>query len=227
MVAGAADGYHMRRPSRLRRPRRGLILAAGAALMLLLTSCYSTPEGAWVSRNSGRRVALQGDSLVDMNDAQWRSGALAEEGSLAVWSVSGSQFHHAGAWINGVSPRPDVFVIAQGLNSISGGWNAWDQAQLAKTVSYARYAGRAPRIPCIVLVTMAHGPGVPRWWANEAQEGSFHIRNTARSSSVYRLAEWRGVALSHPEWFLDDDVHLTNEGSEAYERVITDAVESC
>lgn len=227
MAARGADGHNMCRPSRLHRRRRGLILATGLALGFLLTSCYGTAEGAWVSQSPGRRVALQGDSLIAMNDPQWRSGALAEDGSLAVWSVSGSQFHHAGPWINNVSPRPDVFVIAQGLNSISGGWNAWDEAQLAKTVSYARYAGRAPRIPCIVLVTMAHGPGVPLWWAGEAQEGSFHIRTTSRSSSVYRLAEWRGVALSHPEWFLADQVHLTREGSKAYERIITEAVESC
>jgi len=217
-----------RRP-RLRSHRSTVrALAAGVVIALGMAACYPTPtEGAWVSREPGPRVALQGDSLVAMNDQQWTDGSLASEGSLAVWSVSGSQFHHAGAWINQVSPRPDVFVIAQGLNSISGGWNAWDQAQLDRTIAYARYAGTAPRIPCIVLVTMAHGPSATPWFAGEAREGSFHLRAKAKSSPVFRLAEWRNLALANPQWFVADQVHLTEAGSEAYEAVITEAVHSC
>lgn len=203
-------------------------LVAGIAITLGLAACYPTPvEGTWVSRNPGPRVAIQGDSLIAMNDAQWDHGTLASEGSLAVWSVSGSQFHHAGVWINQVSPRPDVFVIAQGLNSISGGWDSWDEAQLSRTISYARYAGRAPRIPCIVLVTMAHGPRATPWFAAEAQQGSFHIRAKAKTSPVYRLAEWRNLAMANPQWFTADQVHLTPAGSRAYEAVITDAVQRC
>jgi hypothetical protein len=206
----------------------GRALAVGVVVALGLAACYPSPqEGAWVTANPGRRVAVQGDSLVAMDDEQWEEGALAAEGSLALWSVSGSQFHHAGDWINQVSPRPDVFVIAQGLNSIQLGWDTWDEAQLDRTISWARYAGRAPRIPCIVLVTMAHGPRATPWFAAEAQQGSFHIRRKAASSPVFRLAEWRNLALAHPEWFVADQVHLTRAGSRAYEAVITDAVRRC
>ena len=216
------------RPATAPRPRLVGALAATIVVTLGFAACLPTPpEGEWVTTRPGPRIALQGDSLIDMNDEQWTEGTLAEEGSLAVWSVSGSQFHHAGSWINTVSPTPDAFVIAQGLNSISGGWDAWDEAQLDKTIAYARYAGTAPRIPCIVLVTMGHGPLATPWWAGEAREGSFHLRNKAASSPVYRLAEWRNQALAHPEWYLADQVHLTSTGSKAYEKVITDAVHRC
>jgi hypothetical protein len=214
------------------RPRARLsavrALATGLVVALGLAACFPTStEGSWVSVRPGLRVALQGASLVDLNDEQWARGTLATDGSLAVWSVSGSQFHHAGAWINQVSPRPDVFVIAQGLNSIQQGWDTWDEAQLDRTISWARYAGSAPRIPCIVLVTMAHGPRATPWFAAEARQGSFHIRAKAASSPVFRLAEWRNLAMAHPEWFVDDQVHLTRAGSRAYEAVITDAAHSC
>ena len=217
-----------RRPRACARRSVGRALAVGIVLALGLTACYPAPtEGAWVTSHPGPRVAVQADSLVAMNDEQWAAGSLAREGSLAVWSVSGSQFHNAGAWINQVSPRPDVFVIAQGLNSIQQGWDAWDEAQLDRTIAYARHAGLAPRIPCIVLVTMAHGPRANTWFAGEARQGSFHIRNKAASSSVFRLAEWRNLAMAHPEWFLTDQVHLTRAGSRAYEALITDAVHRC
>lgn len=219
----------IRRRPRLRATRAtGRALAAGVVIALGLAACYpGAPEGAWVTSHPGPRVAVQGDSLIAMNDQQWEDSSLADDGSLAVWSVSGSQFHHAGAWINQVSPRPDVFVIAQGLNSIQLGWDAWDEAQLDRTIAYARHAGRAPRIPCIVLVTMAHGPRATPWFAAEAQQGSFHIRVKARSSTVFRLAEWRNLAMAHPEWFLADQIHLTRAGSRAYEALITDAVRRC
>ncbi len=227
--AAGADEEEVTRCRRLRAHRTvGRALAVGLVLALGLTACYPTPqEGAWVTSQPGLRVAVQADSLVAMNDEQWESGSLARNGSLAIWSVSGSQFHHAGAWINQVTPRPDVFVIAQGLNSIQQGWVAWDEAQLDRTISYARHAGLAPRIPCIVLVTMAHGAQANPWFAGEARRGSFHIRNKAASSSVFRLAEWRNLAMAHPEWFVADQVHLTRAGSRAYEALITDAVNRC
>jgi hypothetical protein len=42
-----------------------------------------------------------------------------------------------------------------------------------------------------------------------------------------RIADWAAAATDHPEYFVADEVHLTDEGQQAYARNIRTAVESC
>ena len=41
------------------------------------------------------------------------------------------------------------------------------------------------------------------------------------------VADWAGTSRSHPDWFLQDRVHLTPEGERAYAQVIRGAVDRC
>ena len=184
------------------------------------TACQAEQEGVYVTPNNRPlKVAIQADSLIDMYDEQWAKGDLAQNNSLAMWSVAGSQYHHAGTWINSLTPAPDVFVIAQGLNSVADGWSAWDAASLNRTIAYARYWGKAPKVPCIVLVTPAHAPIANTTLAKNIQKVAFHYRNLAKANpNLFKVAEWRNHALYRNGYFVPDKIHLTETGSEAYER---------
>ena len=133
--------------------------------------------------------------------------------------------------------HPDVLVIELGTNdvrdaSIYRKRSSFASAPLALVearntlrdlTSYAKHEG----VGCVVFV------GV-----NQQATGDFDLRRfgpaindtlsaTARSDSSVRFADWERASRSHPEWFVDDHVHLTGAGSDGMASLIADTVHTC
>jgi peptidoglycan/LPS O-acetylase OafA/YrhL len=72
-------------------------------------------------------------------------------------------------------------------------------------------------VPRILLVNAS----VPRPWEQQVNEtlaaGAASYRNA-------RLVDWKAASVAHPEYFVDDGVHLTPEGAAAYGQLIASSL---
>lgn len=60
---------------------------------------------------------------------------------------------------------------------------------------------------------------------NETMEETAAAQRDKGRSVV--VADWAGTSREHPEWFLQDQVHLTTEGERAYAELIRRSVDRC
>ncbi|WCO65755.1 hypothetical protein PO878_14720 [Iamia majanohamensis] len=219
-------------------------LAAGdsADFAAASTATYDpTPEpepvAGWVNdpAGPGRRTAVMADSLVSRHQDAWRTGPLASDGPLALWATSGAPFDAPGTWVPTLVPFPEVAVLAQGANSAwplfgSDGWTDADRAALDRAAHRAlagtRVKGGFPGVSCVVLVTIGYPDGVHPSVKENDDNANADIRAKATTSPEYRLADWQAASAGQP-WYEPDGLHLTAEGSTAYQQIITDAVRSC
>ena len=69
----------------------------------------------------------------------------------------------------------------------------------------------------VVLVTVR----VPRPWESAAND---EIRAAAGRHANATLVDWHGSSAGHPEWFADDDIHLSPAGASAYADLVASAL---
>jgi peptidoglycan/LPS O-acetylase OafA/YrhL len=72
-------------------------------------------------------------------------------------------------------------------------------------------------VPRVVIVNLK----VPRTWEQRDNDA---IASEVPGHPNVRVVDWHDQGDSHPEWFVDDGVHLTNVGQDAYARLINEAV---
>jgi len=52
-----------------------------------------------------------------------------------------------------------------------------------------------------------------------------HIDEVAQNwPELVVLVDWHEISAGHPEWFLDDGVHLTKDGAQAYVDITLDTI---
>lgn len=195
------------------------------------------PVIGWVNdpQAPGRRTAVMADSLVSRHQDEWRTGPLTSDGPLALWATSGAPFDAPGDWVPTLRPYPDVAVLAQAANSAwplfgSDGWTTADRAALDlaahRALAGTRQKGGFPGVSCVVLVTVGYPPNANPTVKQHDDRANADIRAKAGSGPEYRLADWHAASADQP-WYEADGLHLTAEGSAAYQQVITDAVRTC
>jgi peptidoglycan/LPS O-acetylase OafA/YrhL len=72
-------------------------------------------------------------------------------------------------------------------------------------------------VPRVVLVT-THAD---RSWEEVTNQ---RIRNAAMGRSNVVLADWYAIAAGHPEWFVQDGIHLSVDGANAYANLLASSI---
>jgi len=62
----------------------------------------------------------------------------------------------------------------------------------------------------------------PVGWESLANRNIFAVAEDWSSLAV--VVDWKTASEGHPEWFLDDGVHLTAEGAQAYVHLTLEAI---
>ncbi len=173
------------------------LLLRGAALALAALIGLSTPAAA--------EVILIGDSLT-------RSAYKP-----AGWTVDARNrrsMHESRVNITSAAARlPQALVVALGSNDV-----AIRSGSMEQDVTFTQ----TQTVGCLVLTTVKVNGVTPfynrRWkaWARRWNRAVWH------SGAV--VADWNGRARSHPEWFREDGLHLTDSGARAYGRLLGQAV---
>lgn len=231
--------------------RLQLLLCAGLCLGLTaFVGCgHTDQDGASATHRTTApaaqpvRVACVGDSNTEGYGAESYTAFLAERlgSGYAVdnYGVSGTTamasgidpYSETAAYEASLADEPDIVVLMFGTNDTNrSSWRGRDvfadeYADLVHTYQTLDSS------PTVLLCT----PPAPHL-EETAGMVSFGVQPAAYAAvndSIHALAEEEGLTvvdiysltLDHPEWFLDDGIHLANEGAQAVADAIAEAVE--
>ena len=180
-----------------------------------------TMAACWLAGCAGdeARVLVVGDSLTV--SAAGRIEAALEADGLGpanVVAAGGTTFGWAAEQIN-EHPAPDIVVIAAGTNNTPGGWDEADRADLQAAL--AAVDGRAC-VVWIVPTAIRHPAGRASYTDRDARAVVDGIHRALAGTAVH-VADWGTVADDRPDLHVDDGVHHTAEGDEAYASFIATA----
>lgn len=189
------------------------------------------------------RVACVGDSNTAGYGADSYTIALAErlgaDYAVSNYGVSGTTamasgidpYSETAAYEASLAEQPDIVVLMFGTNDTNrSNWRGRD----AFADEYADLVHTYQALdssPTVLLCT----PPAPHL-EETAGMVSFGVQPAAYAAvndSIHALAEEEGLTvvdiysltLDHPEWFLDDGIHLANEGAQVVVDAIAEAVE--
>lgn len=182
------------------------------------------------------RVACVGDSNTAGYGADSYTIALAErlgdDYAVSNYGVSGiDPYSETAAYEASLADEPDIVVLMFGTNDTNR--SSW-RGREAFADEYADlvYTYQAlDSSPTVLLCT----PPAPHL-EETAGMVSFGVQPAAYAAvndSIHAFAEEESLTvvdiysltLDHPEWFLDDGIHLANEGAQAVADAIAEAVE--
>lgn len=227
-----------------------LICAGLCVGLTLFSGCSHADEGSGESAAPARarsgetlQIACVGDSNTEGYGADSYTTFLAERlGSgyaVSNYGVSGTTAMNSGAYPYAetaaydasLAAAPDIVVLMFGTNDTSrSSWRGSD----VFAEEYAALVGAYQALesqPTIYLCT----PPAPHL-DDDPGMVSFGVQPAAYAAvneSIRRLAEENNLAvidiytltLDHPEWFLDDGIHLANDGAQAVADAVADALQ--
>jgi len=173
-------------------------------LLLLVAGCGGT--ASYAGPDGGPKVYVVGDSLLVEAWDEVRAALPADR--LAAHRERGKGTPWALDRLRRQVDRdpPDVAVVAIGTNDWPDGISGEERD------AYAGVVRTLGRVRCAVWV-------VP---AERFADVTAEILAAVEGSSVH-VARWDEHAAGHPEWYVGDGVHHTEEGSAAYARFVADA----
>lgn len=118
-----------------------------------------------------------------------------------------------------VDLEPDVLVLALGSNDVSSRRTA---AQMRRTIDGVR--ADVDEVPCVIYTTVKV-VGVTLWYHPRWPQAAARW-NRILATRELEVADWDAAATGHPELVLADGLHLTDEGTVAYDALLREAVAS-
>lgn len=223
---------------------------AGLCLSLVtLIGCGHADHSGTTSTSSSEtsaatltRIACVGDSNTAGYGAESYTAYLAERlgngYAVSNYGVSGTTamasgidpYNDTAAYEASLADEPDIVVLMFGTNDTNrSSWRGGD----AFAEEYADLVHTYQTLdssPTVLLCT----PPAPHF-EDTAGMVSFGVQPAAFAAvndSIHTLAEREGLTvvdiynltLNHPEWFLDDGIHLAGDGAEAVADAIAEAV---
>jgi hypothetical protein len=143
-----------------------------------------------------------GDSV--MLGASISLGALPP--CAALDAVTSRQVSEGPGTLQAHAPYPPAVVIHLGTNGT------------ASPSDVDAMLGSLRDVPTVVLVTVQLNG--QRSWEDQVNT---EITAAAGRYPNVRLADWKAVSAGHPEYFREDQIHLSSEGAAAYAATITAA----
>ena len=186
----------------------------------LLASCSS-------SRASGpslTKVAMIGDSLSVLGDQQ-----ITDQLTRAGWNATIDAF----AGVNTLEQMPVMAKAAKGSGTafvVELGTNDSHQVFKGETTPSAERAQIAAALDlfgtrCVVWVNVDSDPTRP------GGSGGAVVNTALASEAAKRpnlhIADLGALLAAHPDYLVDDDVHLTPQGYEALGQLIATELERC
>jgi hypothetical protein len=191
-----------------------------ALVFLVVLGLLAVPTtGSAAAQETPRYEAIVGDSLIAYSQSWYEHSLANPNPNLSIWAKPGASYGDEDPWIEYLNPTPTVLYLAIGANNVNPlfGADGWTLADIQDHIHMIYDARRAPGvIPCIVLVTIAPAPSAPTLFHQHAGRANLYLRDKAKSSSVYRLADWSVLSRNRADWFSDQLVHLTPAGDRAY-----------
>lgn len=227
-----------------------LICASLCVGLTFFSGCSHADESSSESELSAQapadetvQVACVGDSNTEGYGAESYTAFLAERlgSGYAVdnYGVSGTTamasgidpYSETAAYEASLADEPDIVVLMFGTNDTNrSSWRGRDvfADEYADLVHTYQTLDSSP----IVLLCTPPAPHLEET-AGMVSFGVQPAAYAAVNDSIHVLAEEEGLTvvdiysltLDHPEWFLDDGIHLANEGAQAVADAIAEAVE--
>lgn len=215
-----------------------------AALCLLaLVGCSGSntaPEQAAPHKSTAPlSVACVGDSNTAGYGAESYTVALAEdlgEGyRVTNYGVSGTTamasgsypYSETSAYHDSLAAAPDIVVLMFGTNDTAS-WRGADVFAREYDALVSDYLALDPQ-PRLILCTppAPHTEETPSTVSFGVQPAAYNAVNSAIRTTAEQhhlsLIDVYTLTSGHPEWFLDDGIHLANDGAAA----LADAVAEC
>lgn len=214
----------------------GVSLLAGCANDTADSPAPSAPQAAPQS------VACVGDSNTQGYHAESYTTFLAQylgssyhvtnygqSGTTAMTS-SAHPYSDTAAYRDSLAAQPDIVVLMFGTNDTAS-WHGADTfaREYAALVERYRTLESTPRI---ILCTppaphIEAAPGQVSFGVQPAAYPSINaaITDTANAHHL-TLIDIYSLTQNHPDWFLDDGIHLTNQGARAVAEKVAEAVKS-
>jgi lysophospholipase L1-like esterase len=209
-------------PSRSRPKRTAFrrVALAGIVVVVLAASCGSAKSAAPV----GTKLAMIGDSLAVLGDAQ-----ITEQLERAGWKVSIDAF-------SGVTTQEQMPVLAKAAKGTSGafvvelGTNDSHQLLRGETTAAAEQKQIAAALDlfgsgCIVWVNVDSDPARPGGTGGGLVNAA--LAHEAAQRSNLHIVDLGALLAAHPEYLVDDQVHLTGDGYTALGALIATQAEAC
>lgn len=205
-----------------------ITLAVALFAVAVCAACQPSYVGS-----SGPRVGIAGDSVTAHAKTQVE-GAFGGY-RRSVMAVPGIDLADGRADLVAplASTDPDVMVVELGINSALDGWTSADAREIDLIMRDLE------DVPCVVWITPSAltpsyydhlGPGTiaERIAAMRASVERRAAGSSSRSVSVYRnlhVADFGPVQMSHPQWFMDDHLHMNEAGHNALATFMRQSVE--
>jgi len=196
---------------RRRSPTARLLGLLGLAL-LAIPAC--TPEADPLT------IDVVGDSITVQSywnrDDRWREAGVgldpAYDLEIDAWlgnrfeDVQGREARRAS---DADAPRPEVLVIALGVNNAADaygqpGWTTADDAAFRKLLHTPHPDA------CVVVVLPAAGGAATKAFRDHLATGRRQMRSIAAKRPRTVLVDWGPVVAAHPEYLRSDGIHLAD-----------------
>lgn len=190
--------------------RKIRLITLTLVLAFVGAACEPAP---YAGDQAAPKVFFTGDSLTHQSadTIKWLTVADGKQvagsywgGTDMAWAAEKLMFQMAG-------DKPDTVMVLSGTNNWVDGWNAYDDKSLHDALEWAKEAR------CAVWVTPAsHGLKDGRmqpWWGKVAVEKI--VKGAAKYPNVH-VARWDQHSRNHPEWYVEDGIHHTEEGRWQY-----------
>jgi lysophospholipase L1-like esterase len=206
--------------SRSARMRPATILLI-VAVALVASACRPTYTGP-----QGPKVAVIGDSITNSSSEEL-DAELAAKYRFAS-GIDGIDLADGRAkLVNPVAEtKPSVLVIELGINSARESWDSSDLPHLEAVLAAAKAT------PCVIWVTPT---ALEPSYYDHLGQGTLASRITAFQASLDKRlpkypnihrADFGAIEQQHPEWFVNDRLHLTAAGQAAYAAYVADQVDA-
>lgn len=222
-----------------------LSLFIAGLCLLALAGCSSVADdsapAASIQTAHTQTIACVGDSNTAGYGAESYAGFLADrlgDGySVENYGVSGTTamasgaypYSETAAYDASLAAQPDIVVLMFGTNDTAS-WHGADAFAREYDALVQSYLALEPQ-PRLILCTppaphLDTAPGMVSFGVQPACYDAVNsaIRTTADKHSL-TLVDIYTLTSDHPDWFLDDGIHLDNTGAQAVADAVTEAVE--